>query len=94
MPLEEHEPGQAFPGVIGRTTDESSPAWPRPVRTVTVVQGRTQMAHPKENLLREGFGHLLRSGVITLSRARTTLPIRRSSPDRLGGLHNHIWRVL
>lgn len=27
MPLNEYEPGTAFPGVIGRTTDESSPAW-------------------------------------------------------------------
>jgi arylsulfatase A-like enzyme len=32
MGLTEYEPGQAFPGVIGRTTDESSPAWPRPLR--------------------------------------------------------------
>jgi arylsulfatase len=32
MPVEEYEPGAAFPGVIGRTTDESSPAWPRPLR--------------------------------------------------------------
>ena len=32
MPVEEYEPGTAFTGVIGRTTDESSPAWPRPVR--------------------------------------------------------------
>jgi arylsulfatase len=32
MALEEYEPGAAFPGVIGRTTDESSPAWPRPLR--------------------------------------------------------------
>ena len=32
MPLEEYEPGTAFPGVIGRTADESSPAWPRPLR--------------------------------------------------------------
>ena len=32
MALEEYEPGSAFPGVIGRTTDESSPAWPRPLR--------------------------------------------------------------
>ena len=32
MPIEEYEPGTAFPGVIGRTTDESSPAWPRPLR--------------------------------------------------------------
>ena len=28
MPLNEYEPGTTFPGVIGRTTDESSPAWP------------------------------------------------------------------
>ena len=32
MALTEYEPGAAFPGVIGRTTDESSPAWPRPLR--------------------------------------------------------------
>jgi arylsulfatase A-like enzyme len=32
MGLTEYEPGAAFPGVIGRTTDESSPAWPRPLR--------------------------------------------------------------
>jgi arylsulfatase len=32
MALSEYPPGTAFPGVIGRTTDESSPAWPRPLR--------------------------------------------------------------
>ena len=32
MALNEYEPGTAFPGVIGRTTEESSPAWPRPLR--------------------------------------------------------------
>jgi arylsulfatase A-like enzyme len=32
MGLTEYEPGTAFPGIIGRTTDESSPAWPRPLR--------------------------------------------------------------
>lgn len=30
----EYRPGQQFPGVIGRTTDESGPAWPQPVRAV------------------------------------------------------------
>ncbi|WP_328793077.1 MULTISPECIES: arylsulfatase [unclassified Streptomyces] len=30
----EYRPGQRFPEVIGRTTDESSPAWPQPVRAV------------------------------------------------------------
>ena len=34
MALNEYKPGAAFPGVIGRTTSESSPAWPQPVRAV------------------------------------------------------------
>jgi arylsulfatase len=34
MALSEYQPGTAFPGRIGRTTDESTPAWPRPVRAV------------------------------------------------------------
>ena len=32
MAIKEYEPGTAFPGVIGRTIGESSPAWPRPLR--------------------------------------------------------------
>jgi arylsulfatase A-like enzyme len=32
MPVVEYESGTSFPGVIGRTADESSPAWPAPVR--------------------------------------------------------------
>jgi arylsulfatase len=32
MTLNEYPPGSAFRGVIGRTTDESTPAWPEPVR--------------------------------------------------------------
>jgi arylsulfatase len=32
MPLIEYKPGTAFPGVIGRTFEQSSPAWPRPIR--------------------------------------------------------------
>jgi arylsulfatase len=34
MALKEYNPGSVFPGRIGRTTDQSSPAWPRPVRAV------------------------------------------------------------
>jgi arylsulfatase len=34
MAIDEYPPGVAFPGVIGRTTDESSPAWPQPVRAL------------------------------------------------------------
>lgn len=34
MALRECKPGTAFPGVVGRTTDVSSPAWPQPVRAV------------------------------------------------------------
>ncbi len=32
MALKEYKPGTAFPGVIGLTTDQSSPAWPEPLR--------------------------------------------------------------
>lgn len=32
MSIVEYKPGTAFPGVIGRTLQESSPAWPAPVR--------------------------------------------------------------
>ena len=34
MALTEYDPGSAFPGEIGRTVDESTPAWPRPTRAV------------------------------------------------------------
>jgi arylsulfatase A-like enzyme len=34
MGLREYPSGTAFPGVIGRTADVSSPAWPEPVRAV------------------------------------------------------------
>jgi arylsulfatase A-like enzyme len=30
MALNEYDEGSAFPGVVGRTADDSSPAWPRP----------------------------------------------------------------
>ena len=32
MGIVEYEAGSAFPGEIGRTTDESTPAWPAPIR--------------------------------------------------------------
>jgi arylsulfatase len=32
MALKEYKPGTAFTGVIGRTHDQSSPAWPEPLR--------------------------------------------------------------
>jgi arylsulfatase len=32
MAVHEYKPGAAFPGVIGRTADVSTPAWPQPVR--------------------------------------------------------------
>jgi arylsulfatase len=32
MPLVEYRPGTAFPGVIGRTFDRSTQAWPQPLR--------------------------------------------------------------
>src|SRR5260370_10328630 len=32
MALKEYKPGTTFPGVIGLTIDQSSPAWPEPMR--------------------------------------------------------------
>ena len=32
MPLKEYKSGTAFNGVIGRPFDQSSPAWPEPLR--------------------------------------------------------------
>ncbi len=32
MPLKEYRPGTAFPGVVGRTFDQSTQAWPEPQR--------------------------------------------------------------
>jgi arylsulfatase len=32
MSLTEYKPGTTFPGVIGRTVDQSEPAWPEPLR--------------------------------------------------------------
>ncbi|HKS46570.1 MAG TPA: arylsulfatase [Amycolatopsis sp.] len=35
MSLNEYRPGTTFPGVIGRTVEESRPAWPQPLRAVS-----------------------------------------------------------
>jgi hypothetical protein len=32
MAIKEYKPGAAFPGTIGRTVADSSPAWPEPKR--------------------------------------------------------------
>src|SRR5215212_9648635 len=32
QPVTEYAPGSEFPGVVGRTTEESSPAWPEVLR--------------------------------------------------------------
>ena len=53
MGLEEYRPGTAFPGVIGRTFDQSSAAWPEPLRA------REGMANVLFIILDDtGFGQL------------------------------------
>lgn len=53
MALKEYPPGQAFSGVIGRTFDVSSPAWPAPLRA------RAGAANVLFIILDDtGFGHL------------------------------------
>ncbi len=32
MTLNEYKPGSTFPGVVGRSVDQSEPAWPEPLR--------------------------------------------------------------
>ena len=53
MALTEYKPGTTFPGVVGRTADVSTPAWPQPNRA----------AEGAPNVLfivldDTGFGHL------------------------------------
>ncbi|BAI62419.1 arylsulfatase [Methanocella paludicola SANAE] len=53
MAMKEYKPGTAFNGIIGRTVDESSPAWPEPVRS------REGMPNVLFIILDDtGFGHL------------------------------------
>lgn len=68
MALIEYEPGTAFPGVIGRTVRESSPAWPRPLRAKPGAQNVLFIV-----LDDTGFGHLGCFGS----------PIRTPNLDRL-----------
>ena len=51
MAVVEYPEGTAFPGVIGRTTDESSPAWPAPVRASKGVPQRP-VRRPRRHGLR------------------------------------------
>jgi arylsulfatase len=51
--LTEYQPGQAFPGVIGRTFDVSKPAWPAPARAKSGAPNVLFIV-----LDDTGFGHL------------------------------------
>ena len=53
MPIVEYPEGAAFPGVIGRTADESSPAWPAPPRARKGAPSVLMVV-----LDDTGFGHL------------------------------------
>ena len=60
MPVTEYEQGSAFPGVVGRTVEESEPAWPAPVRAtdgapnVLVLRARRRRLRPAVLLRRSG----------------------------------------
>ena len=52
MSLHEYEPGSPFPGVVGKTIDESSPAWPAPNRAVEgAPAGDLFVAAPEDTLV-------------------------------------------
>jgi len=70
MPLDEYKPGQAFPGVIGRTFDVSTPAWPEPNRAKAGAPNVLFIV-----LDDTGFGHLGCYGS----------PIRTPNLDALAG---------
>jgi arylsulfatase A-like enzyme len=70
MPIVEYDPDNAFPGVIGRTADESSPAWPAPVRAAEGAPNVLMIV-----LDDTGFGHLGCYGS----------PINTPSLDRIAG---------
>ena len=53
MALNEYGPGAAFSGTIGRTTDESTPAWPKPTRAVRGTPNVLMVVMDDT-----GFGHL------------------------------------
>ncbi|MCP3162847.1 arylsulfatase [Myxococcus qinghaiensis] len=73
MSLKEYKPGSTFPGTIGRTWEQSSPAWPQPLRA---KEGAPNVLFIV--LDDTGFGHLGCYGS----------PIRTPNLDRLakGGL--------
>jgi len=68
MALNEYDPKRAFPGVIGRTIDESTPAWPQPLRANPGAQNVLFIV-----LDDTGYGHLGCFGS----------PIRTPNLDRL-----------
>ena len=48
MGLNEYGPGTVFSGVVGRTVEASSPAWPRPLRAALLPStdlGALRMTH-------------------------------------------------
>jgi arylsulfatase len=53
MVLNEYDEGTTFPGTVGRTAEESTPAWPRPVRAVPGTPNVLMVV-----LDDTGFGHL------------------------------------
>jgi arylsulfatase A-like enzyme len=73
MALKEYKPGTAFPGVMGRTISESTPAWPSPIRA---KEGASNVLFIV--LDDTGYGHLGSYGS----------PIKTPNLDRLasGGL--------
>lgn len=56
MAIKEYKPGTRFPGVIGRTADESEPAWPEPLRARVEV-GREAVAEDHEATMRAVMAH-------------------------------------
>ena len=79
--MQEYRPGSAFPGVIARTVDESSPAWPEPNRAKAGAAQRP-LHRPRRHGVRS-------PGLLRWPRAHAAhRPARRGRPALLEHAHD------
>lgn len=79
MPLQEYDPQGRFTGVIGRTADVSTPAWPRPVRAREGTPNGGHISTPN-------IDALAADGLLFSSAARPSNSMRPSGKARFNVL--------
>lgn len=95
MALTEYQPGTAFPGVITRTADESTPAWPAPKRPPEDADRHAQHRRPVRRWsdVRQHEHHrtVLAVEVMHSQRAQPPLQSPGVSDQRVDGLPGLRW---